>query len=217
MTNPRHRMVNIGLAWDRYNFFAVTQFEADFLEFTSVPTIQNGNLLMEGFLKNGANLQHGDHYRIVISYSPPPSKLTRGQIASVYGACTGRRVAHLSFKSSGTVDSTWATCLSPYDFPLGAPAPTSAFEARQFWEEARARWNASTETLPIVSQRIRMSEFQLDENRFTVSADLGEVLEVHGPGIYHVDIFGVVEGDVVLISEYRVFHDTPRPEGYGSG
>ena len=216
MTNSRHRKVNVGLAWDPYNFFAVTQFEGDFIEFTSVPTIQNGNLSMEGYLKNGANLEHGDHTRVIVSYSRPPQELTRGQIASVYGACLGRKIASLSYKSSGEVDSKWTTCLSPYDFPPDSPAPSSAVEARQFWEEAQARRKANTETVPITTQRIKMSEFRLEGDEFTISADLGEVLETHGPGVYHVDIFGVLEGDVVLISEFRVFHDILVPGGYGS-
>ena len=214
---PRHRKVNIGLSWDRFNFFAVTQFEGDFVEFTTTPRIENGDLFMEGFLKNGASLEHGDHYRIIISFKPPPRELTRGQIASVYGACAGRKVAHLSYKSSGQVDSTWTTCLSPHDFPPDAPAPSSAVEARRFWEEAKARWTAATETVPITSQRIKMSEFRLEDDRFTINADLGEVLETHGPGVYLVDIFGVLEGDVTLISEYRLFYDIPNPEGYDPG
>ena len=215
MTNPRHRKVNVGLAWDRYNFFAVTQFEGDFIEFTLVPTIQNGNLSMEGYLKNGANLEHGDHTRVIVSYSPPPQELTRGQIASVYGACLGRKVASLSYTSSGEVDSKWTTCLSPYDFPPDSPAPSSAIEARRFWQEAQARRKANTKTVPITTQRIKMSEFRLEGHEFTIIADLRAVLETHGPGVYHVDIFGVLAGGVVLISEYRVFHDIPAPKGYG--
>ena len=53
---PRQRKVNIGLAWDRYNFAAVQQFEGDYIEYTILPSINGGVLSMEGKVKNGANL-----------------------------------------------------------------------------------------------------------------------------------------------------------------
>ena len=89
---PRHRKVNIGLAWDRYNFAAVQQFEGDYIEYTVLPAINGGVLSMEGKLKNGANLEHGDHFRVTISYHPPPHQLTQGQIARVYGVAWGGKL-----------------------------------------------------------------------------------------------------------------------------
>ena len=48
MLNPRHRKLNIGLAWDSHNFHAVQQFESDNIEFSVPPRIENGILSMEG-------------------------------------------------------------------------------------------------------------------------------------------------------------------------
>ena len=207
-------VVNIGLAWNRYNFVAVQQFEGDFVEFTSLPKIESGELSMEGTVKNGANLEHGDHFRVIIDYRPPPHKLTRGQIARVYGICPGRKVAHLSYKSDGEVESTWKTCPSPYDIPPDMSGPSSGREAHIYWEEARRLWEEGSETLPITSQKIKMSKFQLDGDRFAVKADLGDVLEAQGPGVYQVNLFGVLDGEVELISEYAIFYGIPRPLGY---
>ena len=213
---PRHRKLNVGLAWDRYNFVAVQQFEGDYVEFTSLPHIVGGVLSMEGRVKNGANLEHGDHFRVVIAYRPPPHELTRGQISRVYSICLGRKVAHLSYKSSGEVETTWKTCASPYDIPQDTPGPSSARESHLFWLEGRELWEESKKTLPIASQKIKMSKFQLEGEEFTISADIGDVLEVHGPGLYQVNLFGVLDGEVELISEYVLFHETPRIAGYGS-
>jgi len=59
-----------------------------------------------------------------------------------------------------------------------------------------------------------MSRWELEGDRFAVSADLGDVLEAHGPGAYQVVLFGVLDGDVEPISEYSIFHGIPRPAGY---
>ena len=120
----RHRKVNIGLAWDTYNFVAVQQFERDNVEYTMLPAIEGRQFSMEGRVKNGADLAHGDHIRVTILYSPPPHSLTQGQIAQVYGNCPPRKVALLSYKSSGEQESSWETCPTPYDFPPESPAPS---------------------------------------------------------------------------------------------
>ena len=211
---PRHRKVNIGLAWDKYNFVAVQQFEGDYIEYTVLPAINDGVLSMEGKLKNGANLEHGDHFRVTISYHPPPHQLTQGQIARVYGSCLGRKVAFLSYRSAGTAASTWKPCLNPKDVPPDAPAPTSGNAAHALWEEARARYKALEESVPITVAKVRMSRWELDGDRFAISADLGDVLETHEPGVYEVNVFGVLDGNVDLISRYSIFHGIPRPSSY---
>ena len=213
---PRQRKVNIGLAWDRFNFMAIQQFEGDYIEYTVLPEINDDVLSMEGKVKNGANLEHGDHIRVSILYKPQPQPLTRGQIARVYGTCLGRKVALLSYKSSGTAESTWSPCLSPYDVASDAPVPTSTNAAHELWEEARARYESLDASVPITVARVRMSRWELDGDRFAVSADLGGVLEAHGAGVYQVVLWGVLEGRVEPISEYSIFHGIPRPAGYDS-
>ena len=214
--NPRHRKVNIGLAWDRFNFMAIQQFEGDYIEYTVLPEINDDVLSMEGKVKNGANLEHGDHIRVTVLYNPQPQPLTRGQIARVYGTCLGRKVALLSYKSSGTAESTWRPCLSPYDVAPDAPVPTSTYAAHELWEEARARYESLDASVPITVARVRMSRWELDGDRFAVSADLGDVLEAHGPGVYQMVLFGVLDGGVEPISEHSIFHGIPRPAGYDS-
>ena len=53
------RRVNIGLAWDRYNFVAVQHFEGDYVEFESLPHFDGGKLRFEGKVKSGARVWSG--------------------------------------------------------------------------------------------------------------------------------------------------------------
>ena len=210
---PRQRKVNIGLAWDRYNFASVLQFEGDYVTYTTVPALDGGVLRMEGSLKNGASLEHG--YSIVtVHFFPPPRELTQGQIARVYGSCLGLKVALQSYRSSGTTEITWDPCLSPYDVPADAPAPTSRLNAHELWAEARERHEALGEKVPITVARVKMSTFVLEGDQFRTAADLGSVLTEQGPGVYVVNLFAVLDEEVQVISEHAIFHEIPRPSGY---
>jgi len=59
-----------------------------------------------------------------------------------------------------------------------------------------------------------MSRWELNGDSFAISADVGAVLETHGPGVYDVVVFGVLDGNLEPISEHSIFHGIPRPEGY---
>ena len=82
--DPHHKMVNIGLAWDEYNFIAVQHFEGDYVLFSALPTIQNGILSLFGSPKNGANLGGERGLGVQIFYDPLTHPLTRGQVARTY-------------------------------------------------------------------------------------------------------------------------------------
>ena len=209
----RQRKVNIGLAWDRYNFRAVLQFEGDFVEYTAPPAFDDGDLTLAGRVKNGANLEHGDHYRVTITYRSPPQSLTRGQIASVYGTCWGPKVAYLSFRTSGEVATTWDPCPDPYTVPAEVPPPESAYEAHRLWELARLQYE-DVEPVAITVPKIKMSTFDVDGDRFNIRADLGDILQAQGPGVYQINVYGLVDGEVELISGYSIFHRVLKPPGY---
>ena len=215
---PYVRKVNIGLAWDLFNFHAVQQFERDYVEYMQLPVLIDGELQMEGRTKNGADLHHGNHFRVVIFYLSPPRPLTQGQIARIYGSCTGRKVAHLSYRSTGPLETSWETCLLPHDIPADLPAPSSAHEAHVLWEEARAKRESLDKKETGTSTKVKMSEYRLDGDRFFIRADLSEVLDEHGPGVYQVTLFASLppDGEVKPISEFSLFHGVPRPTGYDS-
>ena len=82
--DPSHHKVNIGLAWDRHNVRFYQHFEAGYLSYQSLPAIENGFLHVEGELDHGAQVNRNEDMDIHVYYDPPPTPLTRGQLAKTY-------------------------------------------------------------------------------------------------------------------------------------
>ena len=141
--NPVHRKVNIGLVWDRYNVQMYQHFEGDYVEYSSLPEIDNGLLSFSGRVKNGAVLGSPQEFQVQINYDPPPSPLTTGQIARTYCYDHGRNVASLREKLTG--GRQWTThsyslpyqkCPDPAEVPPDAAPPKSHDDAFRMWREA---------------------------------------------------------------------------------
>ena len=49
---------------------------------------------------------------------------------------------------------------------------------------------------------------------FSVTADLWDVMEKHGEGVYSLVVWGSIDGENILISQYSVFHDIASPDTY---
>ena len=102
MNSPDHRRalldkwrrkVNVGLAWDRYNFHAVQHFESDYVAFDKLPEITNGTVVISGRATNGAQYHSKEQLRLQIYYDPPPRPLTVGQVTRTYCYDSGIQVA----------------------------------------------------------------------------------------------------------------------------
>ncbi len=211
---PRHRKVNIGLAWDIFNFVAYQQFEGDYVEYTVLPAIEDGLLSLDGTTKNGASIVRRHYSPVIVYYSPPPQELTQGQIARTYSICSGRKVALLSYRSEGTVETIRISCSTPYDISPELPGPSDRWESRELYEEARQRYRETYQRVAINAPRIKMQEYELEGDRFSIRADLSDVLAEHGPGVYEVVLWGILNGELEPVSEYSIFHNIPRPAGY---
>ena len=232
-----HRKVNIGLAWDQYNFSAVQHFEGEYVEYSTVPTLEYGKLTLAGETKNGLvnyagltwdalQFKEQQDLTVWIYYDPPPHPLTRGQLARTYCYSGGILVAALRPPLTGSreytedrFESTQAQCPDPYQVPADAPAPRSPDEARRLFEEAR------DQDLPDrygTGPWITASWWQARGNRFGVTANLWEVTRRHGPGVYtvvlaHRNVQGEGKEEVVTLSEYAIFYEVEPPGGYGGG
>ena len=59
----------------------------------------------------------------------------------------------------------------------------------------------------------------MDGREFHVLADVSELLDQHGDGVYTVVLLASLEGSSgepdTVISEYSIFHGVRVPEGYG--
>ena len=220
--NPIHKRVNIGMAWDRYNFVAFQHFEGDYVEFNALPRIEGGELTFEGRVLNGAKFGEGRFFSVVVDYDPPPQQLTRGQVSRTYCYVSGRPVVFLRkpppfgiFYLDSEIDTEQEICPDPYDVPRNASEPTSHDEANQFWQEAYSLSQALS-GVPVSVPVKAVSRWQVSEGEFSVGADLSDILNTNGPGVYTVILWGLLDGYPEVLSQYSIFHGIPQPVSYGS-
>ena len=227
-----HKNVNIGLAWDRYNIFAVQHFEGDYVEYKELPVIENGVITMSGTSKNGVTFEEKNDLGVQIYYDPAPHALTRGQVSRTYCYDAGRPIAGLRppltggwYYSENEYTRTYTPCPNPYDVPADAPAPRSPEEAHQFWQAAydasQAR-EGKLITVPwITAQEWTISEFEIQDSQwvekkgvFSMKADLTDLLMEHGEGVYSLIVWGSIGNERVVISKYSIFHGITPPDTY---
>lgn len=220
--NKWHKKVNIGLAWDRYNIFVYQHFEGDYVEYDTLPSLENGKLTLAGETRNGPGFRSRRDLGVTVFFDPPPHPLTRGQLARTYCAGSGLRVAGLRERLTGgsywTTDdytTTMATCPDPYDVPASAPGPRSPNEAHAFWREAYTR-SSLTPSRTVTVPWIDAEKFEASGNSFSIRADLKDIISKHGDGVYTVLVWGKSGGESLIISEYSIFYGTDPPDAYSS-
>ena len=121
----------------------VLLFEGEYVAYQKPPTIQEGQLAMEGRLLNGAKLPWlglGAVEGIRIDYLPLPRPSTRGQLFRAGAGCPGIPVAGILIRlplvfSTKELEkgSEWerANCLYPYDVDPQSEPPLTEYEAGQ--------------------------------------------------------------------------------------
>lgn len=218
--DPWHRAVNIGLAWNVYNFFAIQHFEGGYVEYDGLPAIEDGHLILAGRVKNGVIFDWKTDLSVQVYYDPPPHPLTRGQLARTYCYGTGVPVAGLrpppgipGYYPEDRFTLPYTPCPNPYNAPTDSRAPRSHDEAHAFWGAA---YDASQTApkLTVTVPWITASDWKAGGESFAVKADLSDVLAVYGPGVYSVLLWGPISGEWLVISEYSIFHEIEPPEGY---
>lgn len=218
-----HKKVNIGLAWDRYNFTAIQHFEGDYVEYDQLPSLKEGVLSLSGKVVNGATFRSKQDLGVQIYFDPPPQTLTRGQLSRTYCYGLGILVAAIrppltgnSYYTEDKFRFTYQSCPDPYNVSPDALAPRSPDEALEFWATA---YNASIEVpeRSITVPWITALDWTATSESFSLEADLSEVLDAHGPGVYRVTVWGLLGGESVVVSEYSIFHDVVAPDTYDPG
>ncbi len=216
----KHRRVNIGLAWDGYNLKAAQHFEGDYVEYETLPEFDGGKLRLEGMVKNEARFDVGDTVPVSLYYDPPPYPLTGGQLSRTYCYNLGRPIAYVRepltggrYYDSDALSTSFTACPDPYDVPHDALAPQSINESHSHWREVY-KASQSLGEVPAVMQAVTASGWRTGSSSFRITASLSKVLRKHGPGVYTVVLWGDVGGETEIISEYSIFHEIPRPEGY---
>lgn len=216
--DPWARKVNIGIDRSHRNFATVQHFEGDYVEYARLPAIEGNVLTVAGKLKNGISLAGSDSLGVVISYDPPPQKLTKGQVVRTNCYDEGTPVAVLrkpppqgSYYREDETGETVEFCPDPRDVAPDAPVPDSIGEAEDMWQDASGAGRMGIErTVPIM--HITASRWIAKGNAFSVRANIVAVTNRYGPGVYTIAILTESGGEDVLVSQYSIFHET-RPPG----
>ena len=219
--NPDHRKVNLGIAENDAGLVnIVLQFEGDYVAYSEVPQLDGETLSMAGTIKNGVNFASEKSLKVDIYYDPPPTPLTRGQLSMAYCEDVGVMVGALippappGYSWSGLpekFDFAYQRCKSPYDVADDTPPPATASEETLRGMQSRLN---NPYTYQTGARWVIASKWRVDNQAFAVKADLSEVLEEHGKGIYTLMVWGVRDGNPAVISSVALFYGTPRPTGY---
>ena len=220
LLDPWHRKVNIGLVWDRYNTVFFQHFEGDYVTYDQLPSINLGYLSINGKTKNGATLSSIWDLSVQIFYDAPPHPLTRGQLARTYCYDQGLQVAGLrpplggnSYYPTHTYNSTHKPCPNPYDVSPDVAVPSSVLNADSIFRRVRLD-SFSIPTQSITIPWITADTWNINGSRFSVRADLRDLLAKHGSGVYSLTVWGKIGGGDVVISQYSIFHDVIPPDTY---
>ena len=214
--DPLHQRVNIGLAWDKHTFKAVQHFESDHVNYTTPPTLEGNTLTLEGTLKQPQRFQNGMPPSAVISYDPPPKRLTRGQLSKTYCYDQGDVVAAVTplqwnpqRRPYYQITVSHPTCLDPNSVAPDTELPKTRNDLRRSWKRNKSGAPTPTTnsvTIPILTT----ADAYVSQNSFRLSADLNPVLQLHGPGVYTVSVAAIIAGPPeqppLIISEHSIFH-----------
>ena len=219
---PWHKKVNIGLEWDRYNFKVVQHFEGDYVQFDNLPAINEGILQIAGTVKNGARFDNSLYSGVQVYYDQPPQALSGGQVGLTYCYDNGLLVASLRqpltggwFYDEDEFNQTHMPCPDPYDVSPNARAAQSHNEAHSIWLAAY-RESLARQPRTITVPWITAQTWADNGKEFSVKADLSDVLAKHGDGVYSLVIWGGINGEDAVISEFSIFHGITPPDTYGA-
>lgn len=211
LINPAHRVMHAGIAIGKWSTAMAQVFSGDYVRWTRVPSISEGQLKFAGEFINGAFYDDDDDYILAtLNYHQPTHTLTQGQLSGTYCLASDIRVAHFyrplregwhyidqetgaEFKDLTTYTHQNSRCVNPYELPADRPSPDS-------WDAASAQYAAAKElslAMPdvestnyiIVADELSISS---DGLRFTVKVNLSPALSHYGPGIYTVILWANV-------------------------
>ena len=199
--DPNHKKVGLGIAVEHPNFWFVQLFVGDYVQFTTKPQILDGMLQMSGSVTNEVELDR-DSLGVTIAYDRPIRPLTRGQLHNTTCGINGESIAALrpplrsnAFYTSDTFVVSGTRCQDPYDVTPDAPAATSSYD-----HKPDIRISFRTEGVWITA-----NAWSADGQNFQISADISNLLDQHGNGVYTILVWAQIDGEDVPISEYSIF------------
>ena len=197
---PWHKKVNLGIACNRITCAAVQQFEGDYIEFEKPPTLSSAVLSIVGKLSGGFEVSG-----IQVWYHQPVHPLTLGQLDKTNCYTIGESpVVFLReplppgrYYVLGPDSFTWDACPSPYDVSPDRPRRQPGFALPQ------TPLAGST-----IATWITAESWQVTEGSFSVQADLNQIVENHGTGVYTIVIWAEADGEEVALTNYSIFYES---------
>ena len=200
LRSPRFDTVSIGLAWDRSRFYTAHVFEGGTVSITQLPTISPaGRLAFAGNLDGVRRFELDHDLAVQVYYDPLPSPPSQHQLGQTRCYDPGLIVASLHPPSAPsllsesdhapTFHSHYSRCPTPANFMAEGDLPAShEHRSRRFY---------------IDGPQVDADRWVVEGTRFSVSADIRDVLLQHGPGVYTTRIWGP-EDPVHPSAEYSV-------------
>ena len=211
LNSPGHRRnildkwqthVNLGIACNDHSCTVVQQFERDYVEFGRKPTISSGILKLTGSLAEDFELVQVD-----VWYDQPPNKLTLGQLDATESYGTGQRPAAFvrapppagSVYTEDSAQYSWQRGVDPYSVSANTPRieQTGPDSNRTLQREP----TTNTVNVPLVTAAV----WDSGGGVFRVSADLRQVMDRLGAGVYTAIVWGEAQGEAVALTSYSIF------------
>ncbi|MCH9037154.1 MAG: hypothetical protein IH860_07560 [Chloroflexi bacterium] len=196
--NKWHKKVNIGIAFNESAVSVVQQFEGDYIEFTKLPSIENGVLSFSGSTRGGFLLKG-----VQVWYDQAPHSLTRGQLGSTHCSTSGTPIVFLrpppppsSYYPEDESSYTWGRCPDPYGISPDTPPPEPSSSP-----PFRVTLSDASGVIPWVDAEI----WAESGATFSVEADISQHIAEHGDGVYTVRIWGENGPDSLPLTNYSVF------------
>ena len=227
MLDPRHTILNIGIAHDKFNEYFVQQFSSDYIEYDTRPTINpSGYLITKGSIKNATLAKHLiTPYQI--TYDPPPQQLNRTQIAQTYALCLPMTIAIISHNLYVENTTTSAepphNCTNPYNIdPDRRELANTSSAASAAWQTAKNTYlrmetymtnQLITQNLPVLIPTVST----IEDGSFQLRVRVKHLLNKHGPGIYTIRLWGYTHlrpSTPVVLSEQSIFWETNPPNDH---
>lgn len=179
--------VNIGVAYDGENLYFVLQYESVFSSFSQLPAIHNGELSFT--CETAAEV---NSLSISISYRRLPGPLTAAQISYASGSRPDIPPLIISYSEQGInafIFSNYPSAfIDPRIIPPGLP-PLEQADLNS--EELKLTISSASSYFSLRSVPISKDCLSVDGNSFSMSLDLGELMESAEEGIYIISAVGV--------------------------
>ena len=209
LLDPVFRKVAIGLSYERPNLWVDLIFATDHLTYLGEPRIESGVLTFAYRLINGA--QDGeDPANAYVHYSPPLKELKPGQLSRTYSSSIGQRIVGIrppagagSYWTEDEFEIEISACQHPNDVDPSLKPPESYDQDAMLHNAAQDMCDLPPGTA--VARWITSGVESLAEGGYRVTTDLQSEVSQFGAGIYTLQIWAVVDGVDVPVSEYSIF------------